>query len=51
MTSLPDKIKILQLNIRGILGEESQNKKCYKLNELLETKQIDIVLLQEWCAN
>ena len=43
-------LKILQYNIRGIVSKETQQYKCPKLNKLLLSKQIDIVLLQEWCA-
>ena len=45
-----DNIKLLQLNIRGILSLDTQQFKCQQLNSLLESKQIDIVLLQEWSA-
>ena len=41
-------IKVLQLNIRGILSYENQHRKCYQLNRVLESKQIDVVLIQEW---
>ena len=44
------KIKLCQLNIRGILSSDVQHHKCYQLNKLIETKQIDTVLLQEWSA-
>ena len=48
---MSDEIRILQLNIRGILSQDIQLQKCSQLNSLIETKQIDIVLLQEWSAN
>ena len=44
-------INILQLNIRGMLTDDAQYRKCSQLSRLLETKQIDVVLLQDWCAN
>ena len=47
---MTETLRILQLNIRGILSAETQFIKCQKLNHLLETKQIDILLLQEWSA-
>ena len=47
---MTDKIKILQLNILGILSSETQQFKCQQLNTLIESKQIDVVLLQEWSA-
>ena len=47
---MTDEIKIVQLNIHGILSYEIQQKKCLHLNHLLDSKQIDIVLLQEWSA-
>ena len=47
---MTDNIKLLQLNIRGILSKETQQFKCQHLNSLIETKQIDVVLLQEWSA-
>ena len=43
-------IKIVQLNIRGILSSDVQHRKCHKLNKLLEDRQIDVALLQEWSA-
>ena len=43
-------IKLLQLNIRGILSSDTQQFKCQQLNTVLESKQVDVVLLQEWSA-
>ena len=45
-----DQINILQFNIRGIVSKDTQAYKCPKLYNLMKSKQIDIVLLQEWCA-
>ena len=45
-----DNTNILQLNIRGILSNETQYLKCHHLNKILESKHIDVVLLQEWSA-
>ena len=47
---MPDTIKILQYNIRGIVSKHTQLYKCPKLYSLMKSKHIDIVLLQEWCA-
>ena len=43
-------LKMLQYNVRGIVSKDTKNYKCPKLNALLQSKQIDVVLLQEWCA-
>ena len=43
-------LNILQINIRGLISKNIQHDKCTKLNNILQSKQIDIVLLQEWCA-
>ena len=43
-------LNILQINIRGMISKETQDRKCPALNHIMAIKQIDIVLIQEWCA-
>ena len=43
-------LNILQINIRGLISRDTQDRKCPLLNHIMITKQIDIVLIQEWCA-
>ena len=43
-------INILQLNVRGIISSDKQQIKCNYINHLLISKQIDVLLVQEWCA-
>ena len=45
-----DDINVLQINIRGLVSKTAQDNKCEKLSQILHTKQIDIVLIQEWSA-
>ena len=48
--TMMNNINILQYNIRGIVSKDTQNYKCPQLYNLLKSKHIDVVLLQEWCA-
>ena len=47
---MTEPIRILQFNIRGIISKDTQKYKCPRLNNILQTKRIDVVLLQEWSA-
>ena len=47
---MTETIRILQYNIRGILSKQTQHYKCPRLYNLIKSRHIDIILLQEWCA-
>ena len=47
---MTDPIRILQFNIRGIVSKDTKQYKCPRLNNILQSKRIDVVLLQEWSA-
>ena len=41
-------VKICQINIRGILSQNTQNEKCKVINRLIQKYDFDVILLQEW---
>ena len=47
---MPDKLNIMQINIRGLISPDTLSRKCPQLFDVIQSKQIDIVLLQEWSA-
>ncbi len=46
------KYNILQYNINGMINPTnmSQSEKCNKIYQIMRSKQIDFLLLQEWSA-